>query len=224
VPIVGILPAAGYARRLQPIARSKEMLIVRERPIMDHLVSCMKAARADELRVVTRHEKQDVAKHARAAGATVIFGNPATVAESLALGLAGLSGSTVALIGFPDTLFTPPDAFVQLVAELRSADAVLGLFHSPEAERGDVVDFRDGRVLGVEPKPTAPRTDLIWSLLVARASALQGVAESREPGDLLDRLARSGRVAGVDLGSDFIDIGVPASLAAARRPAEEAWR
>lgn len=222
--IVGIVPAAGHARRLQPIAGSKEMLLVRERPIIDHLVSCMRAAQADELRVVTLREKPDVADHARAAGATVVLGNPATVAESLALGLAGLSAATVALIGFPDTLFGPPDAFRRLVAELGRADAVLGLFHTPEAHRGDIVDVRHGRVLRVEPKPRAPRTDLIWSLLVARASVLRGLRDVREPGHLLDRLARSGRVAGVDLGSDFIDIGVPASLAAARESAEGARR
>lgn len=224
MPIVGILPAAGHARRLQPIARSKEMLFVRGRPIIDHLISCMKAAPADELRVVTRREKQDVADHARAAGATVMLGNPATVAESLALGLTGLPGSTVVLIGFPDTLFGPADAFRRLLAELSGADAVLGLFHTPDAHRGDIVELREGRVLRIEPKPEAARTDLIWSLLVARAAALEGLVDVREPGHLLDRLARSGRVAGVDLGSDFVDIGVPASLAAARRPATEALR
>ena len=58
--IVGILPAAGYAVRLQPLECSKEMLEIGGRPVIDYLVERMRAGGCEELRVVTRPEKQDV--------------------------------------------------------------------------------------------------------------------------------------------------------------------
>jgi hypothetical protein len=37
--IVGVVPAAGYATRLQPLAGSKELLQVRGRPVIDYLLT-----------------------------------------------------------------------------------------------------------------------------------------------------------------------------------------
>ncbi|MDQ3085467.1 MAG: hypothetical protein M3Q67_01535 [Actinomycetota bacterium] len=41
--IVGVIPAAGHALRLQPLVGSKEMLESGGSPIMDSLVECMRA-------------------------------------------------------------------------------------------------------------------------------------------------------------------------------------
>ena len=47
----------------------------------------------------------------------------------------------------------------------------------------------------------------------ASARAL-GVASAAELGQFLDRLAREGRVVGVDIGTPFVDVGTPEALAA----------
>lgn len=213
--LIGVIPAAGYASRLQPLPASKEVLPVRGRPVMDHLVERMLDARCDELRVVTRPEKQDVVERAEALGASVVLGRPATVPQSLALGLAGLAPADAVLFGFPDTLWEPVDGFTRLLGALgESAPVALGLFRTPELSRSDVVTVAGDRVTGVHPKPAEPASELVWGCLVARVGALEGVAERAEVGDHLDALARQGLVRAVDFETPFVDVGTPTALAA----------
>ena len=117
--VVGVVPAAGYALRLQPLPHSKEVLEVGGRPIMDYLVDRMWAGGADEVRVVTRPEKTDVIANAERLGASVVLARPATINDSLAAGIAGLAPADIVLLGFPDSLWDPPDGFRRL------ADAVV---------------------------------------------------------------------------------------------------
>ena len=56
--VVGIVPAAGYATRLQPLDCSKEVVPVGGRPVLGYLVERMRAGGASEIRVVTRAEKR----------------------------------------------------------------------------------------------------------------------------------------------------------------------
>jgi glucose-1-phosphate thymidylyltransferase len=214
--LVGVIPAAGYGTRLQPIAGSKEVLPVRGRQVIDYLVERMRAAGVDALRVVTRPEKADVARRARQLGAEVIRGQPANVSESILLGAEGLASGDCVLVGFPDTIWEPVDGFVRLLEALSGdVEIVLGLFRTPQLTRSDVVTVEGERVTGVYPKPAEPRSELVWGCLAARAGALPGLREHREPGDYLDVLARAGVVHAVDFGTMFVDIGTPASYAEA---------
>lgn len=212
---VGLVPAAGRAERLQPLACSKEVYLVGGRPVMDYVVERLRAADCRELRVVTRPEKQDVVDHARELGAEVVTGEPPTLAASIALGLGGLSGSDVVLVGLPDTLWEPVDGFVQLLAELSDADVVLGLFESDEPQRSDVVVLEDGLVQSVHVKEADPPGTLVWGCFAARVGALAKIEGVAEPGHFFDRLAGSGRVRAVRLPGRMIDIGTPEALAAA---------
>ena len=83
--VIGIVPAAGFATRLQPLEGSKEMHSVDGRAVMDYALERLRAAPCGEIRVVTRPEKKDVVAHAEAQGATVVLGRPQTVAESFLL-------------------------------------------------------------------------------------------------------------------------------------------
>jgi dTDP-glucose pyrophosphorylase len=215
--LIGIIPAAGLGTRMQPSDGSKEVLPVRGRPVIDYIVERMLAARPDELRVVTRPEKDDVEKRARELGAAVITGRPASVSESILLGATGLRPADRVLVGFPDTIWEPGDGFVQLLAALSGdVEVALGLFRTAELTRSDVVTVSDGRVSGVHPKPEEPVSDLVWGCFAARAGALRGLAHHREPGHHFDELARAGRaVAAVDFETRFVDVGTPASYAEA---------
>jgi dTDP-glucose pyrophosphorylase len=212
--IVGIVPAAGYATRLQPLEGSKEVYRVGGRPLMDYVVERMRAVPCDELRVVTRPDKRDVVEHCAEIGANVVEAAPATLAESIALGVEGLGDDDVALIGLPDTIWEPTDGFAQLLAELDpETDVVLGLFTSAEAERSDVVLVEpSGVVTGVEVKPQQPATNLIWGCAAARVSALTGLELRAWPGEHFDQLARAGRARGVNLGDDYLDVGTRDAL------------
>jgi glucose-1-phosphate thymidylyltransferase len=214
--IVAVVPAAGRATRLQPLRCSKEALVVRGRPLMEHLLERMRLARCDEIRVVTRPEKHDVVDLAERAAAKLVLGRPPTVPASVALALSGLEPDDSVLIGFPDTLWWPLDAFTTLVRELQHGEIAVGIFRSAEPERGDVVELApDGWVDRIHTKTPEPPASTIWGCLAARASALAGVGRCAELSDHL----RTRRVRGVIFDGDFVDVGTRAALAAVEVPA-----
>lgn len=211
---VGIVPAAGRAERLQPLACSKEVYPIGGRPVMDYVVERLRAADCRELRVVTRPDKEDVMEHARELGAVAVLGTPPTLSASIALGLRGLDRSDIALVGLPDTLWEPMDGFLRLLEKLDDgADVVLGIFESDAPERSDVVVLDEqGLVREVHVKEADPPGSLIWGCFAGRVPALAGIDSSPTPGDFFAAL---GGVAGVVLPGRMIDIGTPESLAAA---------
>lgn len=215
---VGVIPAAGRALRLQPLAGSKELLPVRGRPVLDYLVERMRAAEPDELRLVTRPDKADLVAHARADGLTLVEGEPATAAASIALGAEGLADDDAILIGFPDTVWGPLDGYARLLRRLDEADVVLGVFHGRSDEqlrRSDVVVVEGDQVTQIDVKSDRPGSDLIWGLAVARRRALEDLGEHVHPGHLFDEQARAGqRMVAVRLPGSFLDIGTPESLEA----------
>lgn len=215
--MIGVIPAAGRAARLQPLQGSKELLSVGGRPVLEYLVTRMRVAGAREIVVVTRPDKPDVDQHALALGLRVVRGTPVTVSESLALGLRGADDEEIVLLGFPDTIWEPANGFTRLLEELPGADAVLGVFRSPEPERSDVVALEGDRVLSVDVKPAKPRSSLIWGCAAARTSALAGLGRHDEPGALFGELAAQGRVRAVPFPGQMIDVGTPEALARARR-------
>jgi glucose-1-phosphate thymidylyltransferase len=217
--LIGVVPAAGSAARLQPLPSSKEVLQVGERPVMDHIVERLRRAGCDEIRVVTRPDKQDVVEHARTLGLLVVLATPETAAASVAAGLDDVAPEDVVLLGFPDTIWEPEDGFVDLVAELSDGTAaVLGLFRTSDLRRSDVVSFSsDGRVASVAVKPERPQSSWIWGCAAARGSALAGIGAAGDIGRHFDQLARQHVVRGVTLSDDWIDIGTREGLDRALR-------
>lgn len=212
--ILGVIPAAGHATRLQPLSASKEMLMVRGRPVIAHLVERMRVAPCDAMRVVTRSDKADLRTWCGSQDIDVVLGRPAHVGASVQLGLIGAEEYDVVLVGFPDTVWGPADAFGRMLDLLDDGiDVVLGLFGSDEPERGDVVAVdNEGRVSEVQPKPPHPRSRLIWGCLAARRSALGGIGDEPEPGMWINRRLAHMPTRAVYLSDDFVDIGTPDSL------------
>ena len=215
---VGVIPAAGYATRLQPLAGSKEVYAIAGKPVMDYLVERMLTAGCSELRVVTRPEKTDVIANASLRGARVLLGYPQSVAESILTGIDGLPAETIVLFGFPDTIWYPEDGYAPLIAAVEAGHAVaLGLFETAEPERSDVVTTDErGRIRAVEVKSRAPSSNVLWGCGAARARALWGLRDAAEPGAYFDSLCRQVPVAGVRLPGSFTDIGTREALARAQ--------
>lgn len=215
--IVGVLPAAGHATRLQPLDCSKEVLPVGGRPVMDYVIDRMRAGGATSLFVVTREEKQDVVAHAREIGATVVLAAPDTVTESFAAAIRHLPDDDIVLIGWPDTIWEPADGYRPLVREVeRGREVAIGLFRlTRDLERSDVVTVSDdGLVQRVHVKPATPPTSWVWGCAAARARSLRDLATDPWPGGYLDTLARSGvEIAAERLSDVWIDIGTKEALA-----------
>jgi glucose-1-phosphate thymidylyltransferase len=218
VAIVGVVPAAGYATRLQPLGCSKEVYPIDGRPVMDYLMERMRLAGSSEIRVVTRPEKLDVVENARRHAATIIEGYPRSLAESFFTGMQDLTGDDIVLLGFPDSIWEPPDGYSQVIDLLGGdCEVAFGLFHTSEPERCEVVTLSDagansGIVAGIELRPRAPASNLIWGCAAARASVLRGLEREREPGEYFNSLCPRGAVAGVWLSATYVDIGTREGL------------
>jgi NDP-sugar pyrophosphorylase family protein len=68
----------------------------------------------------------------------------------------------------------------------------------------------------VQVKPVEPASDLIWGCAATTASVVGRLTDAAEPGELFDRLARAGRVAGIYLSDEWLDVGTPEALQRAR--------
>lgn len=212
--IVGVVPAAGRAERLLGLIEgSKELVRARGRPVIDHLLERLEVA--DEIRVVVRPAKHDLLEHLRGRS-SVVEGEPATVAESIALGLEGLAEDDLVLVGFPDTLVDPPDVFERLLAALPRWEVVLGAFTFAEPSRSDVLELDGETVRRVHVRPQEPASSVVWGCFAARRGALEGIERYPEPGLLLDELARAGTVGAVRFAGELVDLGTPETLASVR--------
>jgi len=218
--IVGILPAAGYATRLHSagLVGSKELVEVDGRSTLEHAIARLRLGGATDVRVVTRPEKGDVVIRALAAGATVIEGRPPTAAASVALGVADLTEDQVVLIDFPDMVWEPEDGFRPVLAALvgpaSGPDVSFGCFEVDEPERGDVVELDgSGRVVGIEVKPSNPRSNLVWGCAATTVGVLDGLAGFEHVGDLFTAHLPRLHLVGRRLPGRLLDIGTPEALA-----------
>ncbi len=187
--LIGLIPAAGLAKRVSPLPGSKELFPVgfhevesdghvRLCPtvVSQYLLDNMRRAGATKVWMVLGKGKWDILQYfgdgsdfgVRIAYLVMdrMWGMPYTLDQAWPW----LNQSTV-LFGMPDTIFTPPDAFARLVAQHRElrADVTLGIFPTDQPQRLSPVRLgEDGRVLAITDKPA--RTDLantwgcaVWS-------------------------------------------------------------
>ena len=200
--LVGLIPAAGHARRLALANGSKELLPVpnghcpdEQQPVTAGLLQQMLSARCARVFCITRAEKADIAQ-AFGSGARYhlpiaylmiedSWGPPFTLASAFKFA----PGAGFAF-GFPDIMVDPPDAMGHLASKLRSgkADVVMATFPARAGQGVDMADGdNDGPVTAIVPKeesPTWPADGKTWLLAVWRPSftaffeqALEGFRE-----------------------------------------------
>ena len=180
---LAIVPAAGFARRLG-LAGSKAAVAIGERsgargarsrvePLAGALLDCLRAGGIREALVVRRAGGWDLAaalgdgsERAIAISYLVVRPTPG-VPHTVALAARAARGRVVAL-GFPDVLFTPPDAFAALLQRSSETGAavVLGLFPTTRPWRTDMVMLdRAGRPVDLVLTP--PETTLAYAWVLA---------------------------------------------------------
>jgi len=183
--VVGLLPAGGRARRIAPLPCSKELFPVgfrnmdegrslRPKVVCHYLLEKMRLAGITKAYIVLRKGKWDIPAYFGDGSmlnmhlAYLMMRSPLGVPYTVDQAYPFLQDNLVAF-GFPDIIFQPDDAFVQLLSrqQATSADIVLALFsaHRPqETEMIDVAD--DGRVrsLIIKPSQTHLRYNWIFAL------------------------------------------------------------
>ena len=179
--VVGLVPAAGLAKRLQPFPCSKEVYPVgfvldpqtgRPRPKVaaQYLLEKFRAAGITKAYLVIRDGKWDIPNYFREGGvvglslAYIVIAGSLGPPDTIDRAFPFLEQKRVAF-GFPDILFGPDDAYRQLIAaqERTGADVVLGLHRVYDHRVWDMVDCdADGLVRNIVMKPATTTLTYGW--------------------------------------------------------------
>jgi NDP-sugar pyrophosphorylase family protein len=181
--VVGVVPAAGRAKRISPLPCSKEIFPIgfrrgedgriRPRAASHHLFEKFSKAGATKAFVILREGKWDIPAYfgdGRLVGldlAYIVIGESIGPPDTLDRAYPFVNKDAV-IFGFPDILFGPDDVFEKLLDRFREteADVVLGLYEGEDTRTMDVVKIDDeGRVQSIVLKP--PVTDLRHGWLCA---------------------------------------------------------
>ncbi len=183
--LVGLLPAGGKAHRIAPLPCSKEIYPVGFRPVdqgrglrpkvvCHYLLEKMRLAGVAKSYVILRKGKWDIPAylgdgtmldmHLAYLILNLPFGVPYTLDQAYPF-----VQDAMVLFGFPDIVFKPDDAFVQLLDQQSESDAdiVLGLFLAHKPHKMDMVDIGpDGQIRRIEIKPVHTHLRYTWIISV----------------------------------------------------------
>jgi glucose-1-phosphate thymidylyltransferase len=249
--IVGVIPAAGRASRISPLPCSKELYPIglrlslgqtgRPKVVSQHLLDSMRSAGAKKAFVVLREGKWDIPTYYNDGTALVDihiaylmmrvpFGVPFTIDQAYPF-----VRDSLVLFGFPDIVFEPKDAFVELLKRQSrtKAEAVLGAWDIRVPVDDRLVLDGTGQVRRVDVGSSRTDLPLTWNMAVwtpaftefihtyvASMSGQIGVGGDASLGNIV-----VGNViaAAVDAGlrvdavhfstGSYLDIGTPESLA-----------
>lgn len=179
--VVGIMPAAGRARRSATLPCSKEIFPLglrgdagdaRTEPVCEGLLAGFRTAGADRAVVAVRPGKWDIldflgdgAEYGVPLGYVTVADSPG-VPWTVAATLPFASRARV-LFGFPDILVRPVDALARLLDHQgrSGAEITLGLLPARRPELVDMVRTDDeGRVRDVVIKPASSELRFTWLL------------------------------------------------------------
>ncbi len=229
----GIIPAAGNAMRIQPLAFSKELLPVgsrfdplgveRPRAVSEYLVERMMRAGARKICFVISPLKADILQYyggrycggeiGDAAIAYVIQGQASGLCDAVFCAVPLVHPDEPVLVGLPDTIWFPEDA----LGALPGGELAFLLFRVERPELFDaVVTDDDGRVLEIQVKSAQARSRWIWGAfgmpgrVLHELHALWLRRERRDEyfGTLVNAwIAEGGRASGVRAGTQYVDVG-----------------
>ena len=250
--IVGLLPAGGLATRISPIPCSKEIFPIgfhpsesriglRPKAAAHYLIEKMQSAGAQKAYFILRNGKWDILAYfgdGEIVGLPIgylMMGLPYGVPFTLDQAYCFVGDATV-LLGFPDILFQPSDAFIRLLDKRAATDAdlVIGLFPAHKPHKMDMVDLDpDGRILQIKIKPTQTHLRYTWIIAVWGSRFTRFIhdfvnfykrtlrEEQEQPELYMGHVIQAAIQQGVRIDNviftdgNYIDIGTPEDLTAA---------
>ncbi|MBV8207531.1 MAG: nucleotidyltransferase family protein [Acidobacteria bacterium] len=227
--MLGIIPAAGAGQRIQPLGCSKELLPVgsrviegveRPKAVAEYLVERMIASGVEQICFVISAEKTDIVRYfaEREYAAQIFY---AVQPEPLGLCDAVFRAEPFArhgdrvLIGLPDTVWFPENAFSPALESGSDLDLVLFPVTNPAAFDSVIADD-SGRVERVEVKSRDAASCWIWGALTMTSRALHHLkllweARHRQDeylGHLLNAyIAAGNQVTATRSGELYMDVG-----------------
>ncbi len=219
--VVGLVPAAGMATRLQPFPCSKEVFPVgfavdektgmpRPKVAAQYLLDKFRTAGITNAYLVIKDGKWDIPNYFRDGNlvglslAYLVIGGSLGPPDTLDRAYPFIEQKRVAF-GFPDILFGPDNAYRQLIErqERTGADLVLGLHEIEDTRVWDMVDCdKDGRVRDLVMKPVSTTLTHGWCCAVwtpVFSEFLHRFLRADETKRNLSRLANTANDPGGDL-------------------------
>jgi glucose-1-phosphate thymidylyltransferase len=187
----GIVLAGGSGTRLHPITKgvSKQLLPVYDKPMIYYPISVLMLAGIRDILVISTPD--DIAGYQRLLGDGDDFGltikyavqpSPDGLAQAFILGEEFIGNSNVALV-LGDNIFYGQHFTDNLKAAVakRFGATVFG-YHVKDPERFGVVEFDgDGKVVSIEEKPSAPKSNYAITGLYFYDNDVVRIAKSIEP-------------------------------------------
>jgi glucose-1-phosphate thymidylyltransferase len=227
--VIGIIPAAGEGQRIQPLGCSKELLPVgarrvdgveRPKAVSEYLVERMIAAGATQICMVISPEKSDIVRYysERDYAAEIFYvvqKQPRGLCDAIFRAEPFARDNDRVLIGLPDTIWFPENAFLPALQALIGINLVLFPVLDPSSFDAVVCDSF-GYVEQVEVKKKEAHSHWIWGAVAATTNAFHALkllweARHREDqflGDLVNAYIEAGNVVrGTYSGEHYMDVG-----------------
>jgi dTDP-glucose pyrophosphorylase len=225
-----VIPAAGAGQRIQPLGCSKELLpvgsrivegIERPKAVSEYLVERMIAAGASQICMIISAEKGDIVRYYAERNYTaeifyVVQQRPQGLCDALFRAAPFARQHDRVLIGLPDTIWFPENAYRFPLAEER-AEVGLVLFPVVDPSAFDaVICDSQNFVARVEVKQSDAHSHWIWGAITTTGQAfhmLKLLWESRHRSDeyfgtLLNAFIAAGNlVRGHHVGETYMDVG-----------------
>lgn len=231
--MIGVIPAAGAGQRIQPLGCSKELLpvgtrqieeIERPKAVAEYLVERMIAAGATQICMVISPEKTDIIRYFAerdyaAEFFYVVQRQPQGLCDALFRAEPYARSHDRVLIGLPDTIWFPENAYRTVLApdRFRDADVNLLLFPVTNPAQFDAVVCDDlGVVHEVQVKKPHASSHWIWGAVTTTGDAFRELKllwEARHRadeylGDLLNAFMAAGHIVrGTAAGEVYMDVG-----------------
>lgn len=188
----GIILAGGSGTRLYPLtlATSKQLMPVYDKPMIYYPLSTLMLAGIRDILVITTPHEADQFKRLLGDGSQwgisltfAVQDEPRGLAEAFLIGEDFIAGDSCALI-LGDNIFYGSGLGITLSNLTNRPGGTVFAYRVSNPEEYGVVEFdSDGRVLSIEEKPSAPRSNFVIPGLYFYDSSVSSLAKQLKPSE-----------------------------------------